>query len=286
MALELVPAEPKHINEIGRICFEAFKSIHDKHAFPRDFPDVDLAIKLMGMLVERKDFYGVVALRDGKPVGSNFSSLMDEVSGIGPITVDPSCQARGIGRALMEDVMNYGKRNNIDKLRLLQDSFNLTSLSLYTSLGFDVKETVVLMQAAPALKADQTVRPIAENDLAVIEGLSRRIYKVSRINEVASAFVHGFPAFLREHDGRVTGYLLPGFFGHGVAETEEDALALIGEAARRLPPESARFFCPLREEKLFRNALRNGCRAIKVMNLMAVGPYEPPQDVWMPSILY
>ncbi|HWP90800.1 MAG TPA: GNAT family N-acetyltransferase [Thermodesulfobacteriota bacterium] len=286
MALELVPAEPKHINEIGRICFEAFKSIHDKHVFPRDFPDVELAIKVVGMLVERKDFYGVVALLEGKPVGSNFSSLMDEVSGIGPITVDPACQTRGIGRALMEGVVNYAKRNNIEKIRLLQDSFNMASLSLYTSLGFDVKETVVLMEAVPASKADQTVRSITENDLAVIEGLSRRIYKVSRINEVASAFVYGFPAFLRERDGRVTGYLLPGFFGHGVAETEEDALALIGESARRIPPEFARFFCPLRQEKFFRTALRNGCRAIKVMNLMAVGPYEPPQDVWMPSILY
>ena len=286
MALELVPAEPKYINDIGRICFEAFKSIHDRHAFPRDFPDAELAIKLMGMLVERKDFYGVVALLDGKPVGSNFSSLIDEVSGIGPITVDPSCQARGIGRALMEDVMNHGKRNNIDKLRLLQDSFNLTSLSLYTSLGFDVKETVVLMQAAPASNADQTVRPIMENDLAIIEGLSKRIYKVSRINEVALTLVYGSPAFLRQRDGRVTGYLLPGFFGHGVAETEEDALVLIGESARRIPHEFARFFCPLRKEKFFRSALKNGCRGIKVMNLMAVGSYEPPQEVWMPSILY
>jgi GNAT superfamily N-acetyltransferase len=286
MALELVPAEPKHINEIGRICFEAFKSIHDRHAFPRDFPDVELAIKVVGMLVERKDFYGVVALLDGKPVGSNFSSLMDEVSGIGPITVDPACQTRGIGRALMEGVVNYARRNNIDKIRLLQDSFNMASLSLYTSLGFDAKETVVLMEAAPASKADQTVRPITENDLAVIEGLSERIYKVSRINEVASAFVHGFPAFLRERDGRVTGYLLPGFFGHGVAETEEDALALIGEAARRLPPDFARFFCPLREANFYRSAIKAGCRAIKVMNLMVIGPYEPPDDVWMPSILY
>jgi ribosomal protein S18 acetylase RimI-like enzyme len=286
MALELVPAEPKHINEIGRICFEAFKSIHDRHAFQRDFPDAELATKVVGMLVERKDFYGVVALLDGKPVGSNFSSLMDEVSGIGPITVDPSCQARGIGRALMEDVMYHGKRNNIDRLRLLQDSFNLTSLSLYTSLGFDVKETVVLMQAAPTSKIDQTVRPITENDLAVIEGLSKRIYKVSRINEVASALVYGFPAFLRERAGRVTGYLLPGFLGHGVAETEEDSLALIGESARRIPPEFTRFFCPLGRAKFFRNSLKMGCRAIKVMNLMAVGPYEPPQDVWMPSILY
>ncbi|MGH7807364.1 MAG: GNAT family N-acetyltransferase, partial [Thermodesulfobacteriota bacterium] len=78
----------------------------------------------------------------------------------------------------------------------------------------------------------------------------------------------------------------PGLFGHGVAETEEDALALIGEAARRLPPEVARFFCPLREANLYRKLMKAGCRAIKVMNLMTLGLYEPPDEVWMPSVLY
>jgi hypothetical protein len=109
---------------------------------------------------------------------------------------------------------------------------------------------------------------------------------VSRSNEVASNVSNDFPAFLREREERITGYLIPGFFGHGVAETEEDALALIAESARRVPPEFARFFCPLREANLYRNALKAGHRAIKVMNLMAMGHYEPPDEVWMPSIAY
>jgi hypothetical protein len=70
--------------------------------------------------------------------------------------------------------------------------------------------------------------------------------------------------------------LATGMFGHGVAETKEDALALIGEAARHLPPESARFFCPLSEFDFFRETLKANCRVIKVMNYMAMGPYEAP----------
>ena len=72
----------------------SFRDIHDRHLFPRDFPNVETATKVVGMLVERDDFYGVVALLDGKPVGSNFLSLMDPVAAPGPITVDPGCQAR------------------------------------------------------------------------------------------------------------------------------------------------------------------------------------------------
>ena len=36
--LILVPAEQKYVEEIGRIRFESFKELHDRHFFPRDFP--------------------------------------------------------------------------------------------------------------------------------------------------------------------------------------------------------------------------------------------------------
>ena len=285
MRPELVPAAPHHVDAIGQICFEAFKEIQEGHGFSPDFPSIEVARQVLGMLVQRDDFYSVVALHDGRPVGSNFLSLMNPVAGVGPITVDCSLQGQGIGRALMQDVIHYAQRNNIQQVRLFQDSFNVASLSLYASLGFDVKESAALMLAAPAAETDLSIRPVAEADLPALEDLSKRIYKNSRHNEVAAAAPYGFPTFLREHQGRVTGYLIPGVFGHGIAETEDDALALIGEAARQLPPPSVHFFCPLSEAGFFRQAMKAGCRVIKVMNYMALGPYESPDEIWMPSIL-
>jgi predicted N-acetyltransferase YhbS len=273
------------VDAIGQICFEAFKEVQEGHGFSPDFPTVDVARQVLGMLVQRDDFYSVVALHDGQPVGSNFLSLMDPVAGVGPITIDCSLQGQGIGRALMHDVIDYAQRNNIEQVRLFQDSFNVASLSLYASLGFEVKEAAALMQAASAAEADLSVRPVTEADLPAIEELSKRIYKNSRRNEVAAAAPNGFPAFLRENRERVTGYLIPGIFGHGIAETEADALALIGEAARRVPPPFAHFFCPLSEAGFFRQAMKAGCRVIKVMNYMTLGPYEAPDEIWMPSIL-
>jgi GNAT superfamily N-acetyltransferase len=286
LAIELVPAAPEHVDELGRICFEAFKAIHERHRFPPDFPNAEIATRVIGMLVQRDDCYGVAAVADGRPVGSNFLWHMDEVAGVGPITVDPSYQGRRIGRALMEAVIRRARECGIDKIRLLQDGFNMTSLSLYASLGFDVKEAVALMQAAPARESDGSVRPVTEADLPAAEALCRRLYKTSRRNELASAIVYGFSPLLREREGRVGGYLIPGMIGHGVAETEEDALALFGESARRLPPEVARFFCPLSQAGLYRKALAAGHRTIKVMNLMAMGPYEPPSAVWLPSVVF
>src|SRR6266481_2877546 len=75
--LELVRAESQHVGEMGRICYEAFKDLHDRHRFPLDFPSAALARQVLGMMVSRSDFYSVVALLDGQVVGSNFLSLAD-----------------------------------------------------------------------------------------------------------------------------------------------------------------------------------------------------------------
>src|SRR5918997_1762199 len=194
MAIELVPAEPQHARELGSICFEAFKEIHDRGCGIRDFPTEEIAQQVLGMLVEREDFYSVSALDNGRLVGSNFLSLMDTVAGVGPITVDPSYHSQGVGRTLMQDVLDYARRTNIEQVRLMQDSFNTASLSLYASLGFGVKVPVAFMQAAPLAQADDSVRPIGEPDLPAIEELSEHIYKNSRRNEVAAAATYGFAA--------------------------------------------------------------------------------------------
>jgi len=284
--VQLVPAEPQHVSELGRICYEAFKDIADRHGFPPDIPSVQRGRMVIGMLVERKDFYGVAAIVNGELAGSNYLSLTDPVAGVGPITVDCAFQGRDLGRALMQDVIDYARRNNIARVRLLQDGFNTASLSLYASLGFEVKHTAALMHLNAAVKADPSVRPVHDADLTILDELCQKNYKTSRRNELAAAVHSGFSPVLRERGGRFTGYLIPGIFGHGVAESPDDAVALATQAARLIPHERAVSLCPLDDGPLFRAFLKAGCRTIKMMSLMALGPYEAPVSVWMPSIAY
>ncbi len=287
MALEIVPARPEHVSELGRICYEAFKDISDRHHFPSDFESVQFARMILGMLVQGETEYGVTALWNGQPAGSNFLMTADQVGGLGPISVEVSLQGLKIGRALMQDVIDHARESGVEMVRLLQDSFNMTSLSLYASLGFDTKHPVSLMLPAPASTPDETIRPVTDQDLDAVEELSRSIYRVSRRNEVAGHLRGGpFQPFLRERSGRVAGYFILGMPGHGVAETEDDMVALVGEAARQTPPAFHRVLCPLTEGTLYRKLLAAGCRNIKVMNLMALGPYEEPDGVWLPSVMF
>lgn len=284
--MELIKAEPQHAEELGRICFEAFRGIHDRHDFPRDFPDVETAVKVIGMLTGLRDAFGVAARLNGRLVGSNFILAPDSVGGIGPISIDPEFQGNGVGRRLMEAVMAHAAQRGVARVRLLQDSFNTASLSLYASLGFDVREPVGVLRAPPAGEPDLTVRLAASADLPELGQLSKRIYKVDRLREMVEWSGAGMPILLRERAGRIVGYLIPGKLGHGVAESEADALALIRQISRHALPGMDLFFLPLRQTSLYRAALQHGSRLIKPMTLMSLGPYEDPEPVWMPSILY
>lgn len=284
MPIEYRTPTAEHVPELGRICYEAFKDIAERHGFEPDFATPAFAATVIGMLLASEAHYGIAAFDNGEPAGSNFLLTSDDVAAVGPITVDPQLQGAGIGRQLMDSVLTHAKENEFESVRLMQDSFNMTSLSLYASLGFDVKHPVALMTPMPAQEEDPSVRRITSDDLEAIEGLSRSIYKVSRRSEVAELTRGPFVGVLRERGGRVVGYLVLGIPGHCVAETEEDALVLAQQAAMKAPPEMREVFCPLREGALYRRFLAAGFRNKKVMNLMALGPYEEPDGVWMPSI--
>ena len=56
-------------------------------------------------------------------------------------------QGGGVGRRLMEAVLE--RANGAAGIRLLQDAFNMRSLALYASLGFEVREPVLVMTGRP-----------------------------------------------------------------------------------------------------------------------------------------
>ncbi len=109
---------------------------------------------------------------------------------------------------------------------------------------------------------------------------------MNRSSDLTIMSQFGGNTLVRDSGNGLTGYLALGLgFGHGVAETDEDILALIGEAAIRFP-DSAKFNCPLSDGNLYRKFLEAGSRALEVHTMMAYGPYEEPEGVWLPSGQY
>lgn len=278
--------EPGDVEACARICFDAFGGFHDNHRFPRDFPVLEAAAGIIGMWVPHPSIWGVVAEIDGRIVGSNFLDERDPIRGVGPITVDPEGQDAGIGRKLMRAVLERGE--GAPGIRLLQDAFNMRSLSLYESLGFDVKEPVAVVTGTPRSGPVEgmEVRPLEEADLDECASLSTQVHGFQRTNELRDA-IQAFDPFVAERAGRLVAYASAVTFwpmNHGVSESEDDMKALLRGAAAAVENPLA-LLVPLRSG-LFRWGLGEGLRLVKPMNLMATGEYQSPRSPWFPSVLY
>lgn len=278
-------ATPADVATAGLICYEAFKTIAERHNFAPDFPNPETAIGLMEHLVSRSDVHGVVAEAAGRVVGSNFLWEDGAVAGVGPITIDPAAQNNGLGRKLMEAVIERARERGIASVRLLQAAYHGRSLSLYTKLGFEAREPLSVMQGPVlALRVEGcAVRAARTADIEAADTLCRRVHGHVRSGELRAAVEQG-TAMVVERQGGITGYTTGiGFFGHAVAETTEDLQALIG-AAPAFPGPG--FMLPTRNSALMRWCLAHGLRIVQPMTLMTMGPYQEPQGAYLPSILY
>src|SRR5687768_7986301 len=170
-AIHLRPGTLADAAACSRICYDAFKTFNDRHGFPPDFPSPEAAAGLMAMLLDNPHVYGVVAEANGRVVGSNFLWEAEPVMGVGPITVEPTEQGRSVGKRLMQRVLERARERNAASVRLVQAAFNTRSMSLYTKLGFDVREPLACLQGEPmrdpGAVPGHRVRPATAGDVQV-----------------------------------------------------------------------------------------------------------------------
>lgn len=285
MNFTLRPGKPDDAKACGQICFDAFTTISKQHNFPPDLPAPEMATGFLTMLLARPDIYSVVAEAEGKVVGSNFLWEGDTIAGIGPITIDPKGQNNGVGRRMMEDVMARAAQKNFAGVRLVQAAFHNRSMSLYTKLGFEVREPLSCIQGTPLKKSlpGFVVRAAAPNDAQACNELCRKIHGHDRKHELTDAMQQQTAAVV-ERDGHIVGYTTGiGFFTHTLAENNDALKAMIAAAPEFGGPG---FLLPSRNSEVFRWCLNEGLRLTQPMTLMSTGLYNEPRGAFLPSVLY
>jgi predicted N-acetyltransferase YhbS len=285
MPITLRPPRPDDAAACGDILYRAFKTLADRHDFPPDFPSVEVGQAVMAMLIAHPGAYGLVAESDGRVVGSNFADRRSPVIGIGPISVDPDIQNRGVGRALMQATVDHFTERKAAGIRLHQAAYHNRSLCLYTSIGFQAREPVSVIGGPPLgiRFPGYDVRPAAAADIPPCNALCRRVHGFERDGELRDAIATG-TATVVEHLGAITGYATDiGFLAHAVAATNRDLMALIGAAPAFSGPG---FLLPTRNHEVFAWSLQHKLRLVMQMTLMTIGLYSEPVGAWMPSVLY
>jgi predicted N-acetyltransferase YhbS len=287
MNMTLRPPTPADVPALSQLVYDAFVSIAQRHNFPSDFPAPQQAAGLMEAWVGHPNVFGVVAQADGKIVGCNFLDSRNSIAGVGPICIDPSVQGKGIGRQLMNAVLEAGR--SARGIRLVQDAFNTVSMPLYASVGFDVREPLVLMRGRlkSAKHASLPVRALTEKDLPACAALCDRVHGHDRAGELADA-LKMFKPHVLERGGKIVAYASAPwlwFLNHGVAETEQDLRdVLIGACATSNEP--LELLLPTRQANFFRWALSEGMKVVKPMTLMTQGWYQDPRGFFYPSVEY
>ena len=291
------PGKIEDANKVGKVIFEAFSAIADKHSFPPDFPSVDVARGLASSLLSNPRFYSIVAEDNtsnggedkNSIVGSNF---LDErsniVAGVGPLTIDPKYQNKGTGRQLMINVLERAKNKNFPAIRLLQASYHSRSLALYTTLGFEVREPISNMQGKPIQEAipGRSVRAATESDTESCNTICKTVHGHDRNGELQDSIKQG-SAKVVLHENKITGYTCGlTFFNHSVGLTNDDLKALISSATNDDSYGGPGILIPSRNTQLFRWCLNNGLRLVQQLTLMTIGLYNEPAGSYMPSILY
>jgi hypothetical protein len=226
-----------------------------------------------------------VAEVDGRIAGSNCLDERSVIAGVGPITVNPSIQNQGLGRTLMNAVMERAQEKKFAGVRLLQSAFHNRSLSLYTKLGFAVREPMSVMRAPvhkPAVPG-YYVRPAKEEDVSAASAICEAVHGHSRTGELRDGIQMG-TAVVVERNGRLTGYASGfGYFAHAVAETNAALKALLAARDNYSGPG---IIVPTRNADVFRWCLESGYRVLHPMTLMTIGLYNEPQGAYRPSVLY
>jgi hypothetical protein len=207
------------------------------------------------------------------------------IAGVGPVSVDPGSQDAGVGRALMEAVLERERDRHAAGVRLVQTAYHYRSLALYAKLGFRVRETLSVMQGElPALSFPGiAVRPATDADVDACSELCAYVHGHDRRPELCEAVAAG-TARVAERPGRICGYATGfGYGWHAVAETNEDLFALLASAEMFV---GLGILVPSRNASLMDWCLTHGLRVVQQSTLMTTGLYSEPNGVYLPSIAY
>lgn len=285
MELTIRSATEADISIGGAVIYEAFQDLADRSGFPSFFPTLEAATEVTVALIPHPAFESAVAEINSEVIGIGFMDKRGSVWGIGPVAVAPNSQSHGVGRKLMQFLLKKGQE--AAGIRLTQEAYNVVSLALYATLGFQVKEPAALLTGVPKSKpvSDVEVRPFHLEDLDKCAALCQQVYGCNRERELLES-VQFLSPFVAIRSGEIVAYATATTsLGYGVAKTDEDMQALLlGIAPTSSEPIS--IIVPLRNSVFLEWCLAEGLRVIKPITLMAIGEYVEPQGSYFLSVSY
>lgn len=239
----------------------------------------------------------VAAAESGSLCGAAFYHPRETHVGVGVVSVHPDAFGRGVGRALMEEII---RRAEGKPLRLVSSAMNLDSFSLYTRLGFVPQVTlqaVTLQVPATGLPGASTrPRAATDADVPAIADLEMRLNGVRKGKDyrffVANATGGWRLSVIEKADGSLAGFLAASvhandrLLGQGVAEDEATMQELVhGTLDQHFRGTEAVWLIPVGCTGLVRQAYGCGARNRETHLFSVLGEAPPMRGITLPTFL-
>jgi GNAT superfamily N-acetyltransferase len=279
---------PDDIDVVAPVITRAFNAVNARYGYPSEFPEPSVSTLMSRYYLSQDPEGCLVAEQDGNFCGSVFSRLRGDRVSIGPVSVDPACQAVGVGRRMMQALFDLYP--DAASFRLTQSAFNKESFSLYSKTGFVAAEQLLHLERPPAPVTPEgdepRVRVVTAENAPLVVDLDRRLTGAEREREMATLFGMG-RVYAYGGDSDIQGYVAtmptpgPTFIGPAVAPSEAHLGALIRAALRDIGPRTTGLHLPARFAPTIDECFRLGFRLFSLETFMVRGEWRPPDTFYL-----
>ena len=206
--------------------------------------------------------------KTGRMMGSCFYHPREHHVSLGIMSVHPNYAGRGIGRQLVNYIIDYTKEHDFKSCRLVSSAINMDSFSLYNRAGFIPRVTyhdMVINVPENGLgdvivKGEENIREASLADIKKmgelemeISGIKREIdylYAIENPREALHALVY------ENNQNGIDGFMISvkhpalNMLGPCVARNEEIAIALIRKEIERFKGTWVLFSIPMDKRKM------------------------------------
>jgi len=239
---------------------------------------------------------------NGEIMGACFYHPREHHVSLGIMSVSPDHFRRGVGRALLNHIVDFTESNQYPALRLVGSAINMDSFSLYNRSGFVPRGSyhdMVIVVPASGLSVDyplrKQVRDATLTDLDAMAALEMEVSGISRVSDYRYAVENPRGALhaqvFENGDGSLEGFMISikcpalNMLGPCVARSEKATLALLLQATERFRGQVPLFVIPMDKRELVETLYDWGARNVETHLFQVRGKFQPFNGVSLPSFL-
>jgi len=304
---DMRPMTPDNRSVFSNTLYRSFNEWYKKHGWPGDYfrcapEEAGIFFDVYNDLTPGCSF-AFFDPGSGDLMGSCFYHPREHHVSLGIMSVNPDYFGRGIGRGLVNQIIDYTEREGFRSLRLVGSAMNLDSFSLYNRSGFVPRvafNDMVISVPDSGLNIKTSgldrVRQATADDVPAMSKLEMEISGISRVGDYHYCIENTreiFHVSVLESidDGGLDGFLISlkhpalNMIGPGVMRSEADTLALLANELDRFKGMIPLFLIPMGKKEIVEQVYEWGGRNVETHLFQVRGEYKPFNGVVMPSFL-